>query len=110
LLRFDEMERKYRVSFFRQLGGGFSRGFFIFTMPQASTFNWAFPKKCLCYSVSIANKVSITLWAVPKESPIPLGATQMVSKNLSTHLQVCLGIHSRIYIYKNTFPSKHSVY
>jgi hypothetical protein len=36
-----------------------------------STSLWHFPK-CIHYSVSIAEKVSNTLWAVPKESPIPV--------------------------------------
>ncbi len=31
---------------------------------------WAFPK-CLHYSVSNVNKVSNTLWAFPREWPIP---------------------------------------
>jgi hypothetical protein len=41
-----------------------------------------FPK-CIRYSIKVAEKVSNTLWAFPKESPIPsqypFGTSQMVS-------------------------------
>ncbi len=49
--------------------------------------------KCICYFVSIAEKVSNTLWAFPKGRQYPFSTAQMVSKSIQTHFAMCFNIN-----------------
>jgi hypothetical protein len=52
--------------------------------PSGSPLLFGHFPKCICYSVKVPEKVSNTLWAFPKELPIPF-------KNFSNGLHELLG-------------------